>query len=965
MRFVIFAVLLLIAFIAAAIVVGPELIDWNDYKPQIAKRIEQATGRSVSIDGDVSLKLLPTPAFSAEDVSVANFQEGTRPEMLTLESLRVRVALLPLLKSELQVRAVELRQPIIFLEVLPGGRRNWDFGSEPESGQTEPTGAGQQVPAGDDGGAGIFSQVRLDSFVVVDGTLIYRDSRSSFEERIEDIDARIAAESLEGPFAMDGDAVLRGVPTAFDLAVGRIARGGAAPVNLTFSLPDTKAQANLSGTISIHAGETAFRGKLRAEAVELAAAVARLTGGPAPVMLSQPFKLDVTFQGSAKDEQATIAAKEIRATIGETSLTGKGQYATGQPAQANLDLQLTRISLDDWLAAARQERAQPAKSQNGNETAGRDGASEEPLAGFTLPDDIDAQVDVSVQAVVYRQQVVRQIGLRLGLSQGELRLERALALLPGGSDISLTGGFSLAEDQPAFQGRLEAASNNLRSLLSWLGVAVEGVRADRLRRMNLLTDVEATPQQLTLRNIKLDVDVSQISGGVAVALRKRLGIGAGLTIDKINLDGYLPASGVGFGGGDGGTQQDGGQASNTGDGAPGPLERLDANLDLRAGQVTWMGETARDLRLDATLNRGEMELRRLGFGDLSGVGGQVSGTLRSLGSDPVFALNLDFALAEPARFAQMVGADVALMRRLGEFALTGSVEGDMDLLTFADLRLKGAGGQATFEGAVQPLASPPAFDLQMGLSQMDLPEFVDRLAPGTRIDPAFDKLELAGRLNGTVQSIRLDDLVGRLGPTALNGDLGLDLGAARPRINANLETGELPLALLAGAAAAGGDAKATASAGGSSGSGERWSREEIDLSTVEAVDGEVALRSAALVYEKHRLENATLAASLNAGRLEINALGGDFNGGRLDASGALDARGTARIDLDFDAREVNVDGLAPEVPLFGPVSGPVSITGQLSTAGRSEAEMIGALSGRGTVEGDLKTEAGEQVGTGV
>ena len=65
----ILAVLLLVV---GAVLVIPSLIDWNTYKAEIAERIGAATGRAVTLEGDIDLALLPRPTLSVTGARLAN-----------------------------------------------------------------------------------------------------------------------------------------------------------------------------------------------------------------------------------------------------------------------------------------------------------------------------------------------------------------------------------------------------------------------------------------------------------------------------------------------------------------------------------------------------------------------------------------------------------------------------------------------------------------------------------------------------------------------------------------------------------------------------------------------------------------------------------------------------------------------------------------------------------------------------
>jgi uncharacterized protein involved in outer membrane biogenesis len=179
--------------------------------------------------------------------------------MAELSELRIRIALLPLLKGQVQVESLQLVEPKILLEVLADGRRNWDFGmGAPDA--AEAGGAPGRAP----GDGGLAGQVRIDSFAVTGGTLVYRDETSGLEERIEKLDAEVAAESLTGPVTVRGSAALRGIGTRFELAVGKLLSSGATPLTLTIELPGSRARAKVVGSLSRHSAALRYRGHVSA-----------------------------------------------------------------------------------------------------------------------------------------------------------------------------------------------------------------------------------------------------------------------------------------------------------------------------------------------------------------------------------------------------------------------------------------------------------------------------------------------------------------------------------------------------------------------------------------------------------------------------------------------------------------------------------------------------------------------------
>ena len=1049
MKKIAIGVVALLAIAVAALVVGPSFVDWNSYKDRIAAEVRAATGRDLTIAGDLSLTLIPTPALSADGVSLANIPGGGQEPMVSLHSLRVRVAFLPLLQGHIQVEDVVLVEPVVRLEVLADGRRNWDLaaGSKPAA----------EAPRHPAEGAGLPGQIRLDSLRVRNGTVIYSDARSGQSERIEALNAEISADSLKGPFAAKGEATARGVPLGFELSLGRLRDEGTTPLGVELRMAEAgKAAVKFSGALSPQSGAETLNGRLTASGESLARLVGALSGAAAPAALAQPF--DLAAEVTADSGQVDVAGLDLR--LGEVSLNGKGSAKLGTPIKVQVSLGVPQLDLDSLLkaaatrdaGAAAQAPAEPAGQAAAPPAAAGGAALPAAAGGAALPDNIDAKLDVAIEALVYRGQVIRQFLLSASLAQGRLRLDQALALLPGGSDLSLSGALAPrntgAGTELAFDGRVEATSDNLRAVLQWLGADVAKVPAGRLRRSSLTSRVEATTRQVTLREIDLRVDLSRVTGGVAIALRDRPGLGIGLAVDQIDLDAYLPqASAAQPGAQEGGAQGTAGQApaaapSNGASGAPaaGPLavlDTFDANLDLKVGRLALHGLMARDLRLDATLQQGGLTLRDASVADLAGSSMRLSGSIADLAKVPKLDTTFSLSVADPARLAKLIGPQAEPLARLGAVQADGTLRGTAAAPAF-DLGLQALGGRFGAKGTAKPMAVPPTFDVDLSVKHPDVARLARSLDPALSLgaglggldakghlsgstaalqasdldgtvgplhltgslrvelggdrpqveDVALDlvlkhddlgtllralapngpapknlgPVDLSARLTGSSRNLEASDLHGKLGLTEIAGTLGADLTGSKPRVTADLTTGELPLAALAAPAGAARKDATAGAAGGQTKAGQgaksgRWSRDTIDLGGLQSIDADLKLKSKALVYDKLRLDDAVLEAALADGLLDLRRLDGRVFGGTLSLTGTLDAREAPRLALTVVANKLELGRLLADVAETDRVSGPLSVNATLNSTGRSEAELVGALAGSGDLNGTLKVKA--------
>ncbi|WP_420349721.1 AsmA family protein, partial [Pelagibius sp.] len=712
------SVVALFVLLIAGLLILPSFWDWNAEKGRIAEEVRKLTGRDLQIVGDLNLQLLPSPAFSANEVSLANIAGGSEDAMVQLEELRVQVALFPLLQQQVIVETVTLVKPEVVLEVLPDGRRNWDFRA-PADGDAAEQGTGPAAeaptpvppPTPAPSSPGGEDTIRVDSFVIEDGTFVYRDAVSGLEERVTGVNAELAAESLAGPFAANGRAVYQGVESEFDLSLGRWRDQGAIPFSIGLTLPKAAAAATFSGAVSRHQDLRTLRGRLQGEGENLAALLSVLKldapAGPAQGLLAQSFSVESEITAGPSEAEAAA----LKLGLGDTTLEGEGKVIVGDVPEIAARLSATRLDLDrlmEQMTAGSSEGAGQAGQSDPQATAppapapqpgSPDGlAGTADADGFVLPAGIVAEIDLAVDTVVYRGQFARGLTAAARLDDGTLSVENLAASLPGGSEFSLKGALAGAldgdEQVPRFRGRLEAGSDNLRALLAWLDVEIDEVPTDRLRKMEVTTAVDLGPDQVTLRDMDLSLDVSRITGGIALALRERPGLGLGLSIDKLNLDAYLPKEGAapapaspqapaeGTAGAPAESAQTSTQASPE-PAAPAGLAILDgfdANLDIRVGALTYQGLALNGLRLDATLQQGGMVVREASLMDLAGSRASFAGSLANVGRSPSFDGSLDVSVASLSRLAKALALPIDGPPPLEAFTLSGAVNGTPERL---------------------------------------------------------------------------------------------------------------------------------------------------------------------------------------------------------------------------------------------------------------------------------------------
>jgi uncharacterized protein involved in outer membrane biogenesis len=137
----------------------------NGWKPRIQNAVMRTTGRELSLNGPISLKWSLVPTIEARDVALANFDGGSRPQMVTAPSIEVEVALLPLLSNRLDIPRMAIIKPDVLIETTQAGRGNWVF-TKPATPTDAPTAAAAP---------GKPMDIDVHSMTVEDGTLTWRN----------------------------------------------------------------------------------------------------------------------------------------------------------------------------------------------------------------------------------------------------------------------------------------------------------------------------------------------------------------------------------------------------------------------------------------------------------------------------------------------------------------------------------------------------------------------------------------------------------------------------------------------------------------------------------------------------------------------------------------------------------------------------------------------------------------------
>jgi uncharacterized protein involved in outer membrane biogenesis len=200
---------LIIAMAAAAYLVLSNY-DYSKFKPQIARMVAEATGRELTLGGELSLDFGFSPALVITDVALTNTPWASDPQMITARRIEARVRLLPLLFGDVKLKYLTLTGVDVALEKNAAGQRNWEF----------------TAPGGSIAGTGIANIRRIDvkDIRVENLKLTYRDEKTAHTARFILAGLEILREADPDFLTLKLQADYNGQPVELSGRIGRLQR---------------------------------------------------------------------------------------------------------------------------------------------------------------------------------------------------------------------------------------------------------------------------------------------------------------------------------------------------------------------------------------------------------------------------------------------------------------------------------------------------------------------------------------------------------------------------------------------------------------------------------------------------------------------------------------------------------------------------------------------------------------------
>lgn len=387
---------LLVATLVAGVAVLKST-DYNQFKGTIDNLVQDATGRELSISGDLQLAVSLTPTLYVTGVTFANADWALDTPMITLQRLEAQVALKPLLSGRLEIDHIVLDGLDLVLQTDGKGKANWEFG--PVTGAEATVSDGTLVLEPE------VHDVRLRDVHVtyIDGAM-----GAKFETDLRRAD--FMAGGMDSPLKGVIEAVYNGVDLEAQAELGSLGqligtKGDAFPVNLKISGPGLLT--DIIGSVEQPSAGMAVETRVSAQVSDMATA-AKLAGVELPQWPGLKLRAHVSGGGT------NFSINGLEASVGGSDLKGQGDVELGGK-RPRIVATLSSNTLDV------NELADLKKARSGDTQTDRM-FSDDPLP-FEVLQLIDGDVQLTVKQVMIDALAFGDVKANAHLKDGKLVLK--------------------------------------------------------------------------------------------------------------------------------------------------------------------------------------------------------------------------------------------------------------------------------------------------------------------------------------------------------------------------------------------------------------------------------------------------------------------------------------------------------------------------------------------------------------
>ncbi|OKP29565.1 outer membrane assembly protein AsmA [Serratia fonticola] len=370
------------------------LVNPNDFRSYMIKKVEQSSGYHLTLEGDLRWHVWPQLSILAGRMTLT--APGAAAPAVSADNMRLDVKLLPLLSHQLYVKQVMLKNAVIRLT--------------PDSAeQSQPDAPIAPVGNQADDSSGSLWKFDIDNLRVVDSLLIWQRANN---EQINVRDINLALQQNEKHQAQ-----------------------------IELSSRVNRDQRDLSFNLAANLDLQQFPRQIGAQVTQFSY---QLEGAD---ILAGAIKGEGSVQAVYQQAEQQIALSQLMLSANDSQLTGSVSAQLGPVPAYILDLGATQLNLDTLSGWQTKTPDEEKLSQPVTASPVIANQADDPQQNLQVLRDFNAQLKLKADQVTYRGMSINQLAVQANNQQGLMTVTTLSGKLAGG-DFSLPGSMDVRADKP-------------------------------------------------------------------------------------------------------------------------------------------------------------------------------------------------------------------------------------------------------------------------------------------------------------------------------------------------------------------------------------------------------------------------------------------------------------------------------------------------------------------------------------
>lgn len=504
-----------VLFVLGLVLVAQGFIDTHNYRDEFIRIVKEKTGKDITIKGNVTISLLPTPTIYIPGVELRDLDTTKPIPAATVEMIQLDVPLTAVFSDSPRITGATLYGPQLEITRARDNHIYWDW---MENGV---------LKSFLDKGASALS------VAVVDGKVTYHDESSDRGMEVNNIGLSL---TTGAQMVLRGGLTFYGHNLKFSADTHASAHGAADALTARL-YADGKNALELDGTVDSNGDLPKVKGTLKLTLEDLPVWLKPKDEDKQALLeqVTNEFKksedkkqmLPLNFTGNWSSEGLDVDLSDVQ--FQGLNSTGKGDIRllwSRDGPEIRSDLAFTSLDYGEWSLLA----GEMADDEN------------HPLPAFDedenpLPKNFRVVLHVAADKVTMGAQTWEHANLSMSLADAMLTVNQFNIDLPGKSTLTLFGIISQASTKGLrFEGSLETEGASLREMLTVFDESASDLPETGFGKFSMRSNIFLSPEQMRLSEADVKMSDLRLNGGLVAYYDGHPRMEADVKLKDINFD---------------------------------------------------------------------------------------------------------------------------------------------------------------------------------------------------------------------------------------------------------------------------------------------------------------------------------------------------------------------------------------------------------------------------------------------